>query len=623
LNFRYDINGLRALAVFGVVIFHFNNAWLPGGFVGVDVFFVISGYLMTKIIATKLQTGRFSVLNFYWSRARRIVPALLLLCLTLLVFGWFFLLNTEYQQLAKHVQDSLLFYSNHTYWLESGYFDASSHEKWLLHTWSLSVEWQFYLVYPVGLVIVAKILPLSALKWLILVATLAGFAGCVYTAYLWPDAAYFLLPTRAWQMLAGALVFFFPLSFLRDKSWVSHCGLALIIACYFMIDQTVVWPGVVAAIPIVAAMLVLFSGHQKSQLITNPIIQKVGLWSYSIYLWHWPVVVLINNFIDHITTMVLVIGMLSSVVLGWLSYILIEQSKAVPVKISGYAVTLSLAYFIFIYQGAITPLRPYSQSPINDIVAQYKNYSQTTTLDIDYGAGCAVSTYRGKYGEFGVEDYCVGDKDSGGVFLWGDSHMGALAVGLRAHLPESITISQITSSGCPSSFTQRQGDISRLRRACDFANELARSAINSVRPRIVIIANKDKHELMAWDETFSILYATGVEQVIVMGPVPQWYPSLPLVYFKSHRDEVYFASQKLDKNVILTNQKMLALSQQWQQGEYIDVLNNLCDWRDPVYHCRVRFDGELIAWDYGHLTVEGSKHIAEHIVIPKLSIQPQ
>ena len=134
MNFRADINGLRAIAVIVVVIFHFNSDWLSGGFAGVDVFFVISGFLMTGIIFRGLDTQSFSVIRFYMARANRIIPALAILCLVLIIFGWFFLFNSEYQVLGKHVRDSLYFFSNHTYWLESGYFDAGSHEKWLLHT---------------------------------------------------------------------------------------------------------------------------------------------------------------------------------------------------------------------------------------------------------------------------------------------------------------------------------------------------------------------------------------------------------------------------------------------------------------------------------------------------------
>jgi len=156
-DFRADINGLRAVAVLAVVLYHFGVAGFSGGFVGVDVFFVISGYLMSRIILAPLAEQRFSVLRFYLARARRIFPALAVLGALLLAYGWFALSPMDYKLLAKHAGASLLFFSNQVYWKESGYFDADAHEKWLLHTWSLSVEWQFYLLYPLLIVAVHRL----------------------------------------------------------------------------------------------------------------------------------------------------------------------------------------------------------------------------------------------------------------------------------------------------------------------------------------------------------------------------------------------------------------------------------------------------------------------------------
>lgn len=140
MQFRKDINGLRAIAVIAVVLFHFNASWMPGGFAGVDVFFVISGFLMTRIIFRGIEQENFSILRFYVARANRIIPALAVLCVALLAFGWFYFTPMDYKVLGKHVGSSMGFLSNVVYWTESGYFDTSSLEKWLLHTWSLSVE---------------------------------------------------------------------------------------------------------------------------------------------------------------------------------------------------------------------------------------------------------------------------------------------------------------------------------------------------------------------------------------------------------------------------------------------------------------------------------------------------
>lgn len=207
LTFRPDIAGLRAWALLAVVLFHFNIPGFGGGFVGVDIFFAISGYLMTQIILRGLEGERFSIWGFYLARARRIVPALLVLCAVLLTLGWFVLPASDYRPLGMHALTSVMFASNIQYWREAGYFDSASHDKWLLHTWSLSVEWQFYLVLPLLLWGVWKLWPgrLSAARVLIAVL-LVSFALSVWLTSQKPEAAFFLLPTRAWEMLAGALV---------------------------------------------------------------------------------------------------------------------------------------------------------------------------------------------------------------------------------------------------------------------------------------------------------------------------------------------------------------------------------------------------------------------------------
>ncbi|MCP1106398.1 acyltransferase [Serratia nevei] len=201
--FRHDINGLRAWAVIAVVLFHFGIPGFAGGFVGVDVFFVISGFLMTQIIVSGLETGKFSIWHFYLARARRIIPALMALCITLLVLGWFFLVSTDYTTLDKHVLTAILFISNVKFWREAGYFDADSHEKWLLHTWSLSVEWQFYIILPIALVFMARLWRTRGIQLTIFVGLILSFALSCYLAIKSPSSAFYLLPTRAWEMLAG------------------------------------------------------------------------------------------------------------------------------------------------------------------------------------------------------------------------------------------------------------------------------------------------------------------------------------------------------------------------------------------------------------------------------------
>ncbi|WP_025820291.1 acyltransferase family protein [Shewanella marina] len=326
MKFRKDINGLRAIAVIAVVLFHFNPSWVPGGFAGVDVFFVISGFLMTGIIFRGLENNNFSVINFYVARANRIIPALSVVCLALLVFGWFYLTPLDYRALGKHVASSMGFLSNIIYWRESGYFDAASHSKWLLHTWSLSVEWQFYMIYPVVLLLLKKCMSLNNIKRLLVVTTVISFIFSAYATYKMPNASYFLLPTRAWEMMMGGLAFLYPLQNIKDsiKKYLEWLGIALILVSYTFISKDNLWPGYLALIPVLGTYLVIIANRNDSVITDNIVMQKIGLWSYSIYLWHWPIVVF--GYYFYMTNWEWV-GIPLSVALGFCSYKYIENIK--------------------------------------------------------------------------------------------------------------------------------------------------------------------------------------------------------------------------------------------------------------------------------------------------------
>lgn len=326
MKFRKDINGLRAFAVIAVVLFHFNTSWMPGGFAGVDVFFVISGFLMTGIIFRGIEQQNFSILDFYIARANRIIPALALLCLALLVFGWFYLTPLEYRALGKHATSSVVFLSNFTYWTEAGYFDPASHEKWLLHTWSLSVEWQFYIIYPLILLALRKFVSIQTLKLLLVVGTVLGFMFCVIATYKSPSAAYYLLPTRAWEMMIGGVAYLYPFTLQENrKKLVEWTGLALVVGSYFFISADNPWPGYLAIFPVVGSFLIIQAQRNDSIITGNIIFQKLGAWSYSIYLWHWPIVVII--YIFSLPNYYIYLGIALSILLGYLSYKYVEKIK--------------------------------------------------------------------------------------------------------------------------------------------------------------------------------------------------------------------------------------------------------------------------------------------------------
>jgi peptidoglycan/LPS O-acetylase OafA/YrhL len=327
-QFRTDINGLRAWAVIAVVLYHFGVPGFSGGFVGVDIFFVISGFLMTGICIRGLEGARFSFIDFYASRARRIVPALAALCLILMVLGWFYLLPPDYKMLSTHSAYSLSFLSNIEYFMEAGYFDAASHEKWLLHTWSLSVEWQFYLLLPVMLWVTWWLKPGRATQLWVMTATFAAsLITSVVVTKVNPSAAFFLLHTRAWEMLAGGLVMLLAHPGLFSpalRPWIERAGLLLIILSIALFDSATAWPGAWALLPVVATMMVIASNAQ-SPWTGNRLAQWLGNRSYSIYLWHWPLYVVLVYTDMHRQPVAVAASLLATLVVSHMSYLLIES----------------------------------------------------------------------------------------------------------------------------------------------------------------------------------------------------------------------------------------------------------------------------------------------------------
>lgn len=343
-KFRKDINGLRAIAVLSVLVFHFSPSFLPGGFAGVDVFFVISGFLMTSIIFRGVENDNFSIVKFLIARCKRIVPALVAVVIVLLIIGYLIFEPLTYQVIGNHSFSSLLFISNFTYFFESGYFDADSRSKFLLHTWSLSAEWQFYIIYPIIVYSLSKILPLSKIKIAVVIAAIVSLLLSVYVSYTDPSAAYFMLYTRAWEMMVGGLAFLYPLTRHKEHSAkVEIAGIALIAVSIALISDKTPWPGYAALLPVVGAYFVILADSNKS-ILSNIIIQKVGLWSYSIYLVHWPVIVTLEKFnIDVGFLTYLYIVLLISIIL----YYTVEKRRSYGIGLCCmFVIALYASYYV-------------------------------------------------------------------------------------------------------------------------------------------------------------------------------------------------------------------------------------------------------------------------------------
>lgn len=618
-GFRLDINGLRAIAVIAVVLFHFNSSWLPGGFAGVDVFFVISGFLMTKIIYTGMINGNFDLWKFYSARAKRITPALAVACAFVLMFGWFYISRQDFVTLAKHVGSSLFFFSNFVYWAEAGYFDIASKSKFLLHTWSLSVEWQFYLIYPFIIMTAIAVAGQRFARYLILCLTLISLTFCIYSSFRWPDASYFLLPSRSWEMLAGGVVFLFPVSapdFVRRL--MHYCGLALIFVSYVLFSESDMWPGYLSVIPVLGAMLLISAAVNSDIILSNRVTQSIGSWSYSIYLWHWIILSVIYFFNPFYDLYVGLVGIAASFAAGYISYKFVESGKSLSLSFKVYAPLTLATIIIFANTNFVQKARDLTaQYDTKDWVSVYKDFKDSD-MGGDYWIPCAAGWQMVKNHRLSVDEKCIKNKGSGGVFVLGDSHAAAISVGIRGILKDGVPYNQLATPGCMVNWDGipvKMGD-ARFAKGCDFQNQLSKKAITEIKPAVVFLIKARDNEVAGYDKLAQQMLDVGVKHVIVMGPVPQWEPSLPVALTKNKKIMGdYLISNSLRKDVLNTN---ILLRKQLKDNNSVifgDVIGKLCHNIGNDIACRYKVDeNNLITFDYGHPTDAGADYIANSLI---------
>lgn len=329
-KYRADIDGLRAIAVLSVVGYHAFPDWLFGGFIGVDVFFVISGFLISSIILGNLERDSFNYMEFYVRRIKRILPALLLILVVSFGFGWYVLLPDEFHQLVKHVSAGAGFISNFILWDESGYFDNSADTKPLLHLWSLAVEEQFYIMWPLLLGFAWK------RKWSFLTLTVGiAVASLVFNVYIVksnPVAAFYSPLSRFWELMIGGVLAYLtlhkPQHLPQRPNWQSTIGLILIAIGLLLINTEREFPGYWATIPSIGAFLLISAGPRawiNRNLLGNRLMVWVGLISYPLYLWHWPLLAFSKIVLGHNLIIVEKLTIIAvSIGCAYFTYLLVE-----------------------------------------------------------------------------------------------------------------------------------------------------------------------------------------------------------------------------------------------------------------------------------------------------------
>ncbi len=333
MKYRAEIDGLRALAVLPVILFHAGFELFGGGFVGVDVFFVISGYLITSIIISEMGRDNFSLINFYERRARRILPALFFVMLVSIPFAWFWLTPGDLKDFGQSLIAVATFSSNILFWIESGYFATASELKPLLHTWSLAVEEQYYILFPLFLMIFWN-LPKKYLLLLLALIFLLSLSLAQWFAFSRPSANFYLLPTRGWELLIGVFLAFYLQKNQYIKSplinqTLSLLGFAMIVYSIAIYDKNTPFPSLYALVPTIGTALLILTAVPQTfihKILSARIIVGIGLISYSAYLWHQPILAFARHrLLGEISEIVLLLLCLSSLIMAYISWRWVEK----------------------------------------------------------------------------------------------------------------------------------------------------------------------------------------------------------------------------------------------------------------------------------------------------------
>ncbi|MCO7518800.1 MULTISPECIES: acyltransferase family protein [unclassified Pseudomonas] len=452
VGFRSDINGLRAWAVASVVLYHFDVAGFSGGFVGVDLFFVISGYLMVGIIARGLSGEKFSIIEFYLARAKRILPALVVLCFGVLVLGWYVLLPSELKELGVYVIAALGFFSNVKLKQSAGYFTPEAHDNLLLHTWSLSVEWQFYMVLPVVMFSIWKLRPkCNALVIAVVLGLIASFCLSITLTSGKPEAAFYLLHTRAWELLVGGLIFFYADRFVLSeifRRWIEAIGFSLIVFSILIFDSGSQWPGWRAAVPVFGAALVILAARQGSWWTGGTATQWLGSCSYSIYLWHWPIAVLLAFWGLKGHLMATLYGLCSTLVLGTLSYRYVEKAVRNGFSKRSGVVSYALLLCAALIVGASGVLSVINRGfpgrldpPTLEVINQANNRNPRLSE-------CAAGASKMGPKDHPVPDCRYGNEGKVKAVVIGDSHSSSIVTAVKSAMSEGDVL-QWSANACP------------------------------------------------------------------------------------------------------------------------------------------------------------------------------
>jgi peptidoglycan/LPS O-acetylase OafA/YrhL len=615
-KYRPDIDGLRALAVLPVILFHAGFETFSGGFVGVDVFFVISGYLITTIILAELEQGKFSIVNFYERRARRILPALFLVMLVCIPFAWFSLLPSDMKDFSQSLVAVSVFASNILFWHESDYFDAAAELKPLLHTWSLAVEEQYYVLFPLFLMLFWQL----GKRWILVtlgIVFVASLAAAQWAAYAKPAAAFFFLPTRIWELLIGAFAAFYMSKANRKElgkvagevgGWL---GVALILYAVFSYSKATPFPGLYALVPSLGTVLVILFATQQTtvgKFVGNKAFVGAGLISYSAYLWHQPLFAFARqiSLTEPSHTVFLVLSVLASV-LAYFSWRYVE----VPFRKSGFISREKIFFLAFCFLTFFFIFGYFGHSK-NGIATRFE-----TSLSGDIGHKDFFKLLNETYKDCEAKDVAESSSSWEGVLrckqsktgtpdiiLLGDSHAEHLIVGLAENLPNKNVAFYI----------QGRKPYLETKEFSPIFEEILR---NGKRQHIILtmyfIGHLDSNASGLYDEFSRTIKALldVKKSVTLVGNVPR---------FNRHSEHcIFYSSNRSEGNCLLSREEAIR-----QRLVYEDILKRLASDFGLDYvrideilclenFCSMSKDGAVLYRDANHLNIIGSKLVGKYL----------
>lgn len=609
MQYRPHIDGLRTVAIVPVVLFHMDIALFGGGFTGVDVFFVISGFLITSLIVEEIDTDRFSIWNFYKRRALRILPAFLAMIVAVLAASWFLLFPDETRGLGRSAIAAALFVANIHFWRSSDYFAPDVETEPLLHTWTLSVEEQYYIFLPLFLMAVAAFLRRRYLA-AILAVSAASFALSLWAVPRDQTAAFYLLPTRAWEFGLGSLAAVARLPALPAavRSGGALAGAGLILWGVFALDKGSDFPGANALFPALGAMLliVLGEGTAPGRLLASRPFVAIGKISYSLYLWHWPLIVFWKIAGTPVLGPADIVGLTAlSLAAATLSYHLVEQPfrgpamRARPARGVLAAAAGSMAVTVALGLGMVLAAPHWGRIPADlRAIADYADYR--TDMEVH---PCTIhARVAGGAAAFDAGRCLAPGNGRPTLLLMGDSHAEHLMPAVEAVFT-GHDVQSAGATGCLPTIDVRGSWYcpSLMRRVLD--EHVPQGGVDVV----VLSARWEAGDIARLRETAEYLRG-HVSEVVILGPTPEFHGSFPLLLARAMRRGNDTVERFLDEEIRALDRQMAAAD--WGGARYVSLHALLCP-----EGCR-RFTAEGVPYyaDYGHYTRAAAREIATDLV---------